>query len=169
VADTKPQRASCKVVERTCRIVLDVTVRVTEVTRESVTEHFTPSETDEGLTWEWAERQNRFLTALINDEEAFGRILASFAQDDLGLVLGSERIKGLPDGEEDRLYERIYSRMGKEDAAYFHEVQEEGHLWENLELFDRAIVTDWKMAAVGDVRVMGEGNRAGEENDLKSD
>lgn len=169
MADTKPQRVGYKVVERTCRVVLDVTVRVTEVTRESVAEHFTPSETDAGLTWEWAERQNRFLSALISDEEAFGRILAGFAQDDLGLVLGSERIKGMPDGEEDRLYERVYSRMGKEDAAYFREVREEGQLWENLELFDRAIVSDWKTAEVRDVRVIGEGNRGGEENDLTND
>lgn len=126
MADSSPGKAGYKVVEKTCRVVMDVTVRITEITRESVAEHFTPSETNEGLTWEWAERQNRFLSALIRDGEAFGRILAGFAQDDLGLILGSERIKGMPDGEEDQLYERIYSRMGEEDAAYFREVQGRG-------------------------------------------
>ena len=56
MANTQLQRAGCRVVERTCRVVMDVRVRVTEITRESVAEHFTPSETGEGLPWEWAKR-----------------------------------------------------------------------------------------------------------------
>ena len=109
------------------------------------------------------------MTALIDDEETFERILASFALDDLGLQLGNEHIRGMPDEEEDRLYEQIYSRLDEKDAAYFRDVREEGHLWENLHLFDRAVVTDWATAEVRDARVTEEGNRGGAKNSLGSD
>ena len=50
---------SYQVIERRCRIVLDVPIRITKITPESVASYFTPSDSGEGITWEWAERQKR--------------------------------------------------------------------------------------------------------------
>ena len=127
---------------------MDVPIRISEITPESVADYFTPDETGEGLTWEWAERQNRLLQALMKDEEALDQFLVSVAESDLGFLLESEQIGDLEDEEEDELFEKVYSRMGREDALYFEEAKRNGTLYHNIELVHRAFVTDWQSAEI---------------------
>lgn len=143
MAEEEPERGDNDAAEFTCRIVLDVPVRVREITRESAAEEFTPS--DE-LSWEWAERQVRLLRALLGDGEALNRYLISVAKDDLGALLESDRIEGLPADEEDELFEGLYSVLEEEDADFFRWAQRVGVLYENMRLVHRSFVTDWRGA-----------------------
>jgi hypothetical protein len=152
LAEESPQKDAQTVIERTCRIVMDVRVRVREITPESVAEEFSPSD---DLPWEWAERQGRLLRALLSDEETLNQYLLYVAKDDLSALLDSEHIVG-PSGEElDDLLEGVYSGMADEDAQFFGEARGDGILYDNTRLVDRAFVTDWASARLIDIRSVG--------------
>jgi hypothetical protein len=53
---------------------MDVEIRISQITPEYVASYFTPDETGEGLSWEWAERQNRLLSAMLKDGRIFGPV-----------------------------------------------------------------------------------------------
>lgn len=146
MADKQPETNSSKVIERRCRIVLDVPLRITEITRESVAKYFTPDESDKGITWEWAERQNRLLLLLMKDEEALKQWLMAVAGEDASHLLENDSFGELPVEVEDQFFEKLYCRMEREDARYFAEAKREGLLGENLEPLYRAFVTIWKEA-----------------------
>lgn len=146
MADTTHEKDSYKVIERKCRIVIDVPIHITEITPESVAGYFTPSESDQGISWEWAERQNRLLQMLLADEETLKRFLVDVAFNDVGVLLENERIGGWSIEEEDQIFERLYSQMKRDDARFFAEAKRRGILGENLELLYRAFVTIWKEA-----------------------
>lgn len=144
-------------IERTCRITLDVKVLVSEITPENVAESFIPDETDEdGLTWEWAERQNRLLLMLIQDEETLKEFLIDITREDLEFILNSEHMSPGKSIELE-LIERITSRMEGEDALFFQEVKEAGILWNNARLVDEAFWLEWKRAEIRKVCVIKQG------------
>jgi len=157
VVENPPEKRSHKVIERTCRIVFDVNIRITEITTESVADYFTPDETGEGLPWEWAERQNRFLLALLQEEEALDRFLMGIAKGDFGFLLDSDRIRGMSDDEEDALFEKVFAGMSDDDHAFFQEAKRDGILYHNIELVHKAFVTDWEGANIKNVRVLKKG------------
>jgi hypothetical protein len=145
---------SNRLIKRTCRITLDVKVLVSEITRENVADSFVPDESnEEGLTWEWAERQNRLLLALIKDEEIFKEFLVEVTREDLEFILNSDHIKAGKSIEE-QLIEKIALRMEGEDARFFQEVKEEGILWENARLVDEAFWLEWERAEIREVSVI---------------
>jgi hypothetical protein len=155
VAENPPEKHGYNVIERTCRIMFDVNIRISEITPESVAGYFTPDEAGEGLTWEWAERQNRLLSALLKDDESLDQFLVGIIRSDLELLLDSRQSEGKQvDEGEDRLFEKVFSKMSSEDAVYFKEAMRDGLFPENIELFDKAFVIDWKGADVEDVRVL---------------
>lgn len=155
MAAEPPEKHTRDVTERTCRIVMNVRVRVSEITPENVAGYFTPDETSEGLTWEWAERQNRLLLVLLKDEEALDQFLAGIVRCALELLVDSRRVAGdREDEEEDRLFEKVLSRLSSEDALYFREAMEDGLFPENTELLDRAFRIDWRGVEIKEVRVI---------------
>jgi hypothetical protein len=152
----EPQKKDAQtLIERTCRIVMDVRVRVREITPESVADEFTPSD---NLPWEWAERQSRLLRALLSDGKALDQYLLYVAKDDLCALLDSEHIVG-PSGEEvDDLLEGVYSGMADEDAQFFREARGDGILYDNTRLVDWAFVTEWASAWLIDIGLVGREN-----------
>jgi hypothetical protein len=152
VADEPLEKKRHDLAEATCRVVMDVRIRVREITPESVADEFTPGE---GLTWEWAERQGRLLRALVRDREAFNRYLIGVAKDDLGELLDSSHIKRMPAAEEDDLLERVYSGMGDEDARFFQEAMRDGLLSDNIPLVHTSFITDWPSTRLVDVSLTG--------------
>jgi hypothetical protein len=134
-------------------MVIDVPIRITEITRESVAKYFTPDESDKGLSWEWAERQNRLLLMLIKDEEALEQWLLAIAGEDASQLLENDSSRGLPVEVEDSLFERLYSRMDRADARYFAEAKSEGLLVENLELLYGAFETMWKESQLTELMI----------------
>jgi len=137
--------------EKRCRIIMDVNIRIIKITPGSVRDHFIPDETGKGLSWEWAERQNRLLLALLQDEESLDELLIGITRDELEmrLEIGSRQYRS-----DDELFERVYSEMGRGDALYFQEAKDEGLLDENLELVDKAFIIDWKHAEIEDICVI---------------
>ncbi|MCA1568299.1 MAG: hypothetical protein LC803_22175 [Acidobacteria bacterium] len=154
MAENPPQKSSRPVIERKCRVVFDVNIRISEITPENVADTFTPDETGEGLPWEWAERQNRLLLALLQDEEALEQFLTSITTSDFGSLLESDHISGMPDEEEGALFAKLLARMSKDDCVFFQEALKEGVLFDNIVLVHRAFVADWKRAEVKDVRAI---------------
>jgi hypothetical protein len=104
---------------------MDVRVHISEITPENVAGYFTPDETGEGLPWEWAARQNRLLLAMLQDEEVLERFLTHIVKSDLGFLLESQRITGLSDEAEDKLFENVYSGIDDEDRVFFEEARTE--------------------------------------------
>jgi len=154
VAENPPVKNSHNVIVRTCRVVMDVRIRINEITPESVAGYFALDGTDEDLPWEWAERQSRLLTALLQDEEVLGRFLMSIARDDFGDLLESKRITGMSNDEEDALFEKIYTGMEGDDRVFFEEARRDGFLPDNTGLIHKAFVMDWEETAVIDVCVL---------------
>jgi hypothetical protein len=134
--------------------VFDVNIRISEITPESVAGYFTPDETGEGLPWEWAERQNRFLLALLQDQEVLDKLLTNIAEGDFGFLLESKRIRGLSDDEEDSLFEKVFNEMSDDDRVFFQEAKSDGILYHNIELVHKAFVTDWKKVEIKEVLVI---------------
>lgn len=155
MADEPPEKDPQDVTEKTCRIVMDVRVRISQITPENVAGYFTPDETGGGLTWEWAERQNHLLSALLKDEESLEQFMAEITRCALELLVDSKQARGDQiDEEEDELFKKIFPKMGSEDARYFREAMRDGLFSENIELLDRAFVIDWRGANIKDVRVL---------------
>ncbi len=157
MAENPPEKRGYNVIERKCRIVFDVNIRISEITPESVAGYFTPDESGEGLPWEWAERQNRFLLALLQDEEIVEQFLTNIAEGDFSFLLDSDRISGLSDDEEDVLFEKVFTGMDDDDRVFFQEAKRDGILYHNIELVHKAFVTDWKGANIKNVRVLKKG------------
>jgi hypothetical protein len=134
--------------------VFDVNIHISEITPADVSDNFTPDETGDGLPWEWAERQNRLLLALLQDEEALNQFLTSITTSDFGSLLESDRIRGMPDEAEGALFTRVFAGMDIDDCVFFQEALKEGVLFDNIVLVHRAFVADWKMAEVKDVRAL---------------
>jgi hypothetical protein len=158
VVENPLEERSYNVIERTCRVVMDVKIRISQITPENVAGYFKPCETGEGLPWEWAERQNGLLLALLNDEEVLDQFLAGIAQSDLGFLLDSKRIKSLSDEEENDLFERVYRGLDRDDRLFFEEVRKDGILYDNLQLIHKAFVTAWKETEVVEVLVVKQDN-----------
>lgn len=154
MVDNPPEKPGYKVIVRTCRVVMDVRIRISEITPESVADYFTPDETGEGLRWEWAERQNRLLSALLKDEEALNQFLTNIAEGDFGFLLESKRITGMSDEEEDALFEKVYTGMEGDDRMFFEEAKKDGVLYDNIKLIHTAFATDWEETDVIDVCVL---------------
>jgi hypothetical protein len=148
VAENPPEKHGYNVIERKCRIVFDVNIRISEITPESVAGYFTPDESGEGLPWEWAERQNRFLLALLQDVAALDQFLTNIAIGDFGFLLESKQIGGLSDDEEDALFEKVFAGMSDDDRVFFQGAKNDGILYHNIELVHKAFVTDWKRAKI---------------------
>lgn len=153
MADEPPNIAQ-GVIERTCRIVMDVRVRISEITPENVAGYFKPDDTGEGLPWEWAARQNRLLLALLRDEEVLEQFLANMVKGDLGFLLDSKRITSLSDEAEDELFEKVYSGIDNADRSFFEEARKDEILYQNIELIHKAVGIDWKDTDVVDLFVM---------------
>lgn len=158
MADEQPEKTDHHVAEVICRVVMDVKIRVREITRESVSDEFTPSD---DLAWEWAERQGRLLQALMSDGEALNQYLISIAKEDLGVLLNNDQIGGMPADDEDELFEGLYSQLDDDDTCFFREARRNGILYDNMRLLHRSFVTDWSSTTLGDVylvRVQGNKN-----------
>jgi hypothetical protein len=148
------KKISAPLVERTCRITLDVKILVSEITRENVEDSFIPDETEEkGLTWEWAERQNRLLSMLIRDEETLNEFLIHVAEQEILFILNSDKTEQL-ESVERKLIERIALRMEGEDARFFQEAIDDGILWENARLVDEALWLEWEKAEIREIHVI---------------
>jgi hypothetical protein len=135
-------------------VVFDVNIRISEITPENVSSHFTPDETGAGLPWEWAERQNRLLLALLQDEEALDQFLTSITTSDFGSLLESDHIRGMPDESEGALFAKVFARMSTDDSLFFQEALNEGVLFDNIVLVHRAFVADWQSVEIKDVRAL---------------
>jgi hypothetical protein len=141
-------------IERTCRITLDVRVLVNEITRENVAGTFIPNETDEnGLTWEWAERQNRLLLMIIQDEETLNEFLIDITMEDLKGILN---IKPTRPGNSKELdvIERLALRTKGKDKLFFQEAIDKGVFWDNAQLVDEAFWHEWVRAEIREIRVI---------------
>jgi hypothetical protein len=155
MAENPSEKNKQNVIEKTCRVVMDIKIRISQITPENVAGYFTPDNTGDGLTWEWAERQNRLLSALIKDEGTLDKFLAGITRCALELLVDSKQAGGdQADKEEDRLFERIFPKLDNEDARYFREAKREGSFSENIYLIDKAFAIDWRGADITDLHVL---------------
>jgi hypothetical protein len=135
-------------------VVFDVNIRISEITPENVSAHYTLDETGAGLPREWAERQNRLLLALLQDEEALDQFLISITTSDFGSLLESEHISGMADEAEGALFANVFAKLGNGDCLFFQEALNEGSLFDNIVLVHRAFVTEWERVEIKDVRAL---------------
>jgi hypothetical protein len=141
-------------IERTCRITLDVRVLVNEITRENVAGTFIPAETSaDRLSWEWAERQNRLLLMIIQDEETLNEFLIDITMEELKGILNIEPM-GPGNSTELDVIERLALRTEGEDKLFFQEAIDKGVFWDNAQLVDEAFWHDWVRAEIRGIQVI---------------
>ena len=148
------KQASRILAQRTCRVVLDVTVRVHELTPAALPHRLRADMTGVGLPPDWVERQHRLLLALLEDEQTLVEYLTIITIDELEEILDHEGLLARGTDVEDELLARVYERLGGDDARFFREVRVEGLLAENTQLIDWAFVLDWVGAQLKEVRVV---------------
>jgi hypothetical protein len=132
-------------------VTLDLTVTISDISQERVRRHYTWDKKDPASSWEQAERQQRLLLALLQDEQALHRFLVYVLTSDLGAKLDVELMKKEAMAEDDEILETVYAGMGAEDAGYFREVKREGLLYENAQLVHESFVVDWRRTEIKEV------------------
>jgi hypothetical protein len=151
MADTTLTETASAPSTRRLRVTLDLTVTISDISQERVRRHFTWDKGDQESSWEQAERQQRLLLALLQDEMALHRFLVYVLTNDLGSKLGAELMKKEEIAEDDEILETVYGGMEAEDAGYDREVRDEGLLYENVQLVHESFVVDWRRAEIKEV------------------
>jgi hypothetical protein len=155
------------------RMVLDFEVEVEELTEEGLHLHYRRFANYEELVadrewWENARRQLRLQRVLLEDEDALRKYLTYMAAvevDDSNdsricevFGVGGER------AEEDIL-ETLFSRLSKDDARFYREVNKEDLLFHNVEALSRSFKGRWKRAMLEEVSTVVVGKFGGGESD----
>jgi hypothetical protein len=155
------------------RMVLDFEVEVEELTEEGLHLHYGRFANYEELVadsgwWENARRQLRLQRVLLEDEEALWKYLtyvATVEVDDSNdsricevFGVGGERA-------EEEILERLFSRLSKEDARFYREVDKEDLLFHNVEALSRSFKGRWMRATVEEVSTVAVGKLGGGESD----
>lgn len=126
---------------RTVRATLDFKLHIRPITEESVRENY-KGKRDEEIPWGDAERENRLLLALLNDEEALRSYLTYIFINDLQAHFDHvSRVK--IEYEDEEILEPFYSRMNEEDAEYFKEAKERGLFFDSLWHIQNAFSVKW--------------------------
>jgi hypothetical protein len=72
---------------------------------------------------------------LLKDEESLDQFLTGIARCALELLVDSRQLADdQVDEAEERIFERVFSKMSSEDARYFREAKRDGLLSENIDL-----------------------------------
>jgi hypothetical protein len=93
---------------------------------------------------------------MLKDQESLDQFLAGIMRCALELLVDSRQVAGDQADGEDQLFKRVLSEMDGEDARCFREAMREGLFSENIFLFDKAFVIDWREADIFDIRVLKE-------------
>lgn len=154
MAENPPEKDRHNVIVRTCRVVMDVKVCISEIPDDYADGFITLNEKSARMFREWIARQKRLLAALLQDRELFDRYLIATATEDLGMFLGSERIDDVTDEAAEEIFVQVYSGLNSEDREYFEAVRKDGLLLENIELIIDAFVSDWQETELIEMRVV---------------
>ena len=154
MAENPPEKDHHNVIVRTCRVVMDIKVRISEIPDDYADGFITLNEKSARRFREWIARQRRLLAALLQDRELFDRYLIATATEDLGMFLGSERIDDVTDEAAEEIFVQVYSGLNSEDRAYFEAVRKDGLLLENIELIFDAFESDWQETKLIEMRVL---------------
>jgi len=158
-----PESNSHSVKVRKCRLVLEISIGISEITPEIIAPHFTTDEEDQALCREWAQRHQRLLNALLQNQEALHQFLTSVAQGDLGLLLESQSMPGMKSEAEDDFFARLLGDLADEDRKFFEEAVREGYMDHCIELINNAFVADWEATTVLDGEALRPGNGSNQE------
>ena len=131
------------VIEKHYRVTLDVKVLISEITRETLRQHWQWDENNQDSMWEQGGRQNRLLSALLENEEVLEKFLVYVIVDDLEAKLGTESRNGYQVAETEKILESVYTLMEEEDAQFFREVRDKKIFSANTEIMEDCFVIDW--------------------------
>src|ERR1051325_708228 len=129
-------------IEKQLRMTLSFKVYVEEITDESLREYYQRfSNYDELIgdveLWANLSRQIRLQHALLEDEDALRKFLTFVVSDEVDSSINSQLGEVFGVGgrrNEEDILAPVFSRLGEEDARYFHEVSEAGTLFESIEV-----------------------------------
>jgi hypothetical protein len=143
VSNLKLKETDGWVIETHYRVTLDVKVLISEITRETLRQHWQWDENNQDGMWEQGGRQNRLLSALLENEEVLEKFLIYVIVSDLEGKLGIESRNGYQVEETEEILEPIYTVMAEEDAQFFREVRDKKIFSANTEIMEDCFVIDW--------------------------
>lgn len=144
MSNSKLKETDGQVIEKHYRVMLDVKVLITEITRETLRQHWQWDENNQDGMWEQGGRQNRLLSALLKNEEILEKFLVYVIVDDLEAKLGTESRNGYQVPETEKILEPVYTVLGEEDAQFFREVRDKNIFSANTEIMEDCFVIDWE-------------------------
>lgn len=147
-------------------MTLDFEVSVNELTEEGLRDYYGRFGNFEAMVsdaafWANLSRQIRLQQALLEDEEALYRFIIYAVVDEVDSRLDSrlgEVFSVNGSWIEEEILEPVFSRLGAEDARYFHEMSAAGALWENVEAMNKSVVVRWSSASLDEIKPVALGS-----------
>ncbi|MGB7922002.1 MAG: hypothetical protein WCF57_02025 [Pyrinomonadaceae bacterium] len=141
-------------------MTLDFTMAIREITQETMRDYYRGRSDTSEHQWEFAERQNRLLLALLSNEDVLTKFLVYLITEEALTCIDSEVDNVFEVKESEDILEPVYSGMDQGDAEFFQGAKEGGIFADGTEMLEesfgvkctRATVTELRMLAEGDVR-----------------
>ena len=148
------ETADALLTERVCRVMLDLRIRVSEITLEKLRRSIYWDEADQESSLARADRQNRLLRALLRNEVALDQFLAFVAVGDLKFRLDADPSVNVPVRDDDEILNSVLSDLGAEGARLIDEAGAVGLLLDDTELFHKCFSVDWDNSVLSEIKPM---------------
>jgi hypothetical protein len=158
VASQTLKDAGGDIIEKRCRVILDLKVVINELTMEYVRKHVQWPAEQEETGWIAAERDNRLLLALIRNEQVLEKYLAHYITYEIEGDLEKDLIRKFDPGEVvEEILEPVIKELPADDVAYFEEIIREEVFLDCTYLMREAINIDWDRSELVKIFLVEEG------------
>lgn len=147
------------ITERVCRVTLDCTVRVGDITPEMLRKSIYWDERDQESAHRRVEWQRLLLRALLRDDHALEQFLVYVVVTDFGVLLGTSPGVTFPVEDEDAILEGVRLCADGGDDSSAGVVPAGRNSFDDTELFHACFTVDWSGAVVRAVGVMPGGSQ----------
>jgi hypothetical protein len=140
------------------RLTMDFTMKVCEITHETLRNRFRASTELSTHILECARRENRLLLSLFRNKKLLKKVMLSLLVDEARARMDEEQDNVFGMEELVEILEPIYTRMDKDDAEYFQGSREVNCFFDSIEMFLNSFDIKCKKADIEEVQVFVEGD-----------
>jgi len=140
--------------ERVCRLTLDCTIRIGEITSGMLRKSIYWDARDQESSLGHAERQSRLLHALLRDRLALEQFLTYVVVTDLCVLMDTGPDLSFHVEDEDAILKRVYPAVNEKSSPVTEESRNRDTLFDDTELFHACFKVDWGRTVLREVEVM---------------
>lgn len=152
------KESSTDVINKRFRMTLDFTMAIREITQETMRSYFKGRNDNSDHQWEFAERQNRLLLALLSNEEVLTKFMTYLLADEAWACVAMDYINVFEVEESENILSPIYSKMERNDAEFFERAREGEIFSDCTELLEEIFGVKCTSATLTELRMLAEGD-----------